>query len=111
MSRHPNSMVQGALEALAFASAEANVDDYVVTIPEAIDVKAIRRTFGLSQARFADTFGLTVARIRDWEQGRYQPDSAARAYLTIIQRDPEAVKRALGESTVVHGQTRPSGPS
>ena len=41
-------------------------------------------------------YNLTIARVRDWEQGRSVPDSAARAYLTVIEKEPEAVKRALG---------------
>ena len=93
MAKHRNSMVQGALEALAFANGER--DGYVVTIPNEIDVRAIRARYGLSQAAFANRFGFTLARVRDWEQKRSTPDSAARGYLTLIAREPEAVHRAL----------------
>jgi putative transcriptional regulator len=51
----------------------------------------------LSQAAFAKTYRINVARLRDLEQGRTQADSALLAYLTVIERDPDAVRRALGE--------------
>jgi putative transcriptional regulator len=40
-------------------------------------------------------YGLSIASLRDWEQGRFSPDPTARAYLTIIDRAPEAVEKAL----------------
>lgn len=40
-------------------------------------------------------YNLSVARVRDWEQGRSQPDGAVRAYLREIEREPQAVERAL----------------
>ena len=95
MAKHTNSMVQGALEALAFANGDADPTDYVITIPSNIDVKAMRKNLGLSQAKFAKTYGFTAARVRDWEQGRSRPDGAMRAYLMVIQKEPKAVKRAL----------------
>lgn len=42
------------------------------------------------------TYGFTLGVVRDWEQGRYQPDQASRAYLLVIECEPEAVGRALG---------------
>ena len=59
------------------------------------DTKAIRQALRLSQREFATTFQLSLATVRDWEQGRYQPDQAARTLLRVIARDPKAVKRAL----------------
>jgi DNA-binding transcriptional regulator YiaG len=50
---------------------------------------------GLSQDKFAERFGFTRARVRDWEQGRSKPDGAVRAYLIVIDREREAVERAL----------------
>jgi len=60
-----------------------------------VDVAAIRKQSGLSQSAFAARYGLPVATVRDWEQGRRAPEGAARAYLTVIAREPEAVARAL----------------
>jgi putative transcriptional regulator len=50
-----------------------------------------------SQRQFAETYRINVARLRDLEQGRTQPDSAMLAYLTVIEREPKAVERALRE--------------
>jgi len=58
-------------------------------------VKIIRRALGLSQEEFAARYHIPVGTLRDWEQGRAVPDQAARAYLTVIARDPEAVHKAL----------------
>lgn len=63
--------------------------------PASVDVRAIRKRLSLSQAGFARRFGFSLATIRDWEQGRYQPDQAARSYLLVIEREPEVVERAL----------------
>ena len=58
-------------------------------------VKIIRRALGISQEDFATRYHIPIGTLRDWEQGRVQPDQAARAYLTVIARDPEAVRKAL----------------
>jgi putative transcriptional regulator len=58
-------------------------------------VKSIRDELRLSQREFAERFGFNVDRIQDWEQGRSKPDGALRAYLPVIQREHEAVERAL----------------
>ncbi len=63
-----------------------------------VDVKAIRARSRLSQRQFAETFGLSIRTVQDWEQGRYTPDGPARVLLTVIDRNPEAVKKALGEA-------------
>lgn len=69
----------------------------VADIPAEIDVKAIRKAEGrLTQEAFAKRYGLSFGTVRDWEQQRRTPDRIARAYLTLIARDPEAVRRALG---------------
>jgi putative transcriptional regulator len=58
--------------------------------------KRIRWRLRLSQAEFAKTFRIPLGTLRDWEQHRREPDQAARAYLEVIAREPEAVRRALG---------------
>ena len=58
-------------------------------------VTADRKRLGLSQARFAARFGFALDAVRNWEQGRRQPDVAARAFLMVIDREPDAVTRAL----------------
>jgi putative transcriptional regulator len=50
----------------------------------------------LTQEEFAVRYHIPLGTLRDWEQGRCEPDQPARAYLTVIAHDPEGVKRALG---------------
>ncbi len=71
------------------------INDERTVIMEPIDIKAIRVKFDMSQERFARTFGLNVAALRDWEQQRRAPRGPARTLLQIIDREPAAVKRAL----------------
>lgn len=63
--------------------------------PAQVDVKAIRERTGLSQEDFALRFGLDVATVRNWEQGRSSPDTASRILLAVIARNPEAVQAVL----------------
>lgn len=57
--------------------------------------REIRTRLNLTQEQFAERFQLRLGTIRDWEQGKKAPDSAARALLRVIDRNPEAVDRAL----------------
>ena len=57
--------------------------------------KVVRQALGLSQEEFAKQFKIPVGTLRDWEQGRVEPDQAARAYLMVIARNPQAVRQAL----------------
>ena len=57
--------------------------------------KIIRRALGMSQEEFATRFHIPIGTLRDWEQGRKDPDAAARAYLMVIGRNPSAVTEAL----------------
>ena len=63
-------------------------------------VKVMRRALRLSQEEFSAKFHIPLGTLRDWEQGRKEPDAAARAYLIVIGREPEAVGRALGADGV-----------
>ena len=55
----------------------------------------IRVPHDLTQEEFAARYHIPLGTLRDWEQGRAEPDQATRAYLTVIARDPEGVQRAL----------------
>jgi putative transcriptional regulator len=72
-----------------------NGGGFVAHIPDEVDVKAIRNRLNLSQPKFAATFGFSVGRIRDWEQKRFPVDAPSRIFLTVIEREPAAVMRAL----------------
>lgn len=63
--------------------------------PKPIDVKAICKRVKVSQAEFARAYGISKRALQEWEQGGRQPDSAARAYLTVIAKRPAIVRRAL----------------
>lgn len=65
-----------------------------LVVHHAIDVAAIRKKTGLSQTEFAARFGLDVAAVRDWEQGRRVPERSARVLLRVIDSEPDAVVRA-----------------
>ena len=56
---------------------------------------ALRKRLGLSQAEFARQFMFNLRTLRDWEQGRRQPEGIARTYLRVIERNPDAVRAAL----------------
>jgi putative transcriptional regulator len=58
-------------------------------------VKVMRRALHLTQEEFAQRFHIPLGTLRDWEQGKTQPDQAARAYLKVIARNPKAVLEAL----------------
>jgi putative transcriptional regulator len=62
--------------------------------PKPVDVKAIRKLVKMSQAEFSRTYGISKRALQEWEQGGRQPDSAARAYLTVIAKEPAIVRRA-----------------
>ena len=94
MSRAGSRILGSVRNARAFARGEAS-DGFVVHVPEAIDVKAIRGKLGLSQAAFASRYGFSAAAVRDWEQGRRQPEQAARVLLMVIDEAPQTVDRAL----------------
>ena len=59
------------------------------------DVKAIRAKLGKSQAEFSLMIGVSVATLRNWEQGRRRPDGPALALLRVVSAAPKAVTRAL----------------
>jgi putative transcriptional regulator len=62
------------------------------------NVKKLRERLGLTQEAFAAVYRIPVGTLRDWEQARKRPDAPARAYLTVIARNPEAVAGLLGEA-------------
>jgi len=65
---------------------------------EPVDVKAIRSATKKSQEKFAETFCIPVGTVRDWEQGRRQPDAPARVLLHLIEKEPETVERLIARA-------------
>lgn len=92
-SRFGDELLKSAREASAIAKGEA--EPARVFTPPVLDVAAIRKRTGLSQARFAQRYGFSPAAVKDWEQRRRTPEASARTLLLVIDREPEAVERAL----------------
>jgi putative transcriptional regulator len=102
--KHDWSRVDAMTEAERHAAALSDPDAQPLT-PEGIgrmrrtpQARVIRRALGLSQEEFAQRFQIPLGTLRDWEQGRKEPDAAARAYLVVIGRNPFAVAEALRAS-------------
>ena len=84
-------------EVLAHVRGEVELPCRIVDDPSAERILALRKRMKLSRREFADRFGLDARAVQDWEQGRRLPDRAARVLLTVIERDPKAVERALAD--------------
>jgi putative transcriptional regulator len=96
MSAAGKSILTGLQDALAYAQGDTTRgQSHTVRVPETVDVKAIRKRLGLTQAAFAQRYGFELSSIRNWEQGRRQPEGPARLLLLVIDKEPEAVHRAL----------------
>ena len=65
---------------------------HVVEVP---DVRAIRRKLRMSQSEFAERYRIPLPTLKNWEQGRRQPDAPAAAYLHAIARRPREISEAL----------------
>jgi putative transcriptional regulator len=59
------------------------------------NVKGIRRKLHVSQSEFAHMIGVSVDTVQNWEQKRREPEGPAKALLTVAQKNPAAVVRAL----------------
>jgi len=94
VSKAGSRILGSVRKARAFARGEVS-ECFVAHVPGEIDVKAIRQKLGLSQEVFALRFGFSPAAVRDWEQGRQQPEKAARVLLLVIDEAPQTVERAL----------------
>lgn len=88
-------LLESMKELQAHLRGEIKLSETVYHVPPETDVRALRERLGLSQSDFAALFGFNVRSLQDWEQGRRRPEIPIRAYLAVIQRDPQAVIRAL----------------
>jgi putative transcriptional regulator len=100
-TKHDWSRVDAMTDAERHAAALADPDAQPLTPQDFRRVKPvprvsiIRRAFRLSQEEFAAQFHIPVGTLRDWEQGRKEPDAAAKAYLRVIATEPDIVRKAL----------------
>ncbi|MGA9868822.1 MAG: helix-turn-helix domain-containing protein [Acetobacteraceae bacterium] len=104
--RRADALTDEAAHAAALGDPDARplTDDDMERMRRVPRMKTLRRALGLTQDEFARRYQIPLGTLRDWEQGRAEPDQPARAYLKAIAGDPEAVQRAL------HGASR-SPPS
>jgi predicted nucleotidyltransferase/DNA-binding transcriptional regulator YiaG len=109
VSKAASRIVGGIRKARAFARGEVS-EGFVAHVPDTIDVKAIRAKLGLSQHAFALRFGFSAAAVRDWEQGRREPESAARVLLMVIDDAPQVVERVLQKLSVKAGRQTSHAP-
>jgi putative transcriptional regulator len=68
---------------------------YRVTLPTEVDVRTIRKNLHMTQTKFSDAFGFSIDAVKHWECGRRTPEASARAFLTVIAKNPDAVMAAL----------------
>ena len=96
-----DAMTEAERHAAAMADPDARpmTDEQWARARRVPRVSVIRRALKLSQEQFAATFHIPIGTVRDWEQGRYEPDAAARAYLRVIAREPNTVRKALAART------------
>jgi len=90
-------MTSEAVEAAAAADPDARPfsGDELQRVKRIPRIKTLRRALGLTQEEFSACYHVPLGTLQDWEQGRTEPDRPARAYLRVIARDPEGVRRAL----------------
>ncbi len=81
------------MDALSGIMADPSSSD--LPIPSVIDVQAIRKTTGMTQAAFASRIGVPVATLRNWEQGHRSPTGPARVLLALLDRNPRIVEETL----------------
>jgi putative transcriptional regulator len=99
--KHDWSNVDAMTEAEVHAAALKDPDARPITDAEFAQMKRVprtktlRRVLGLTQEEFAARFQIPLGTLRDWEQGRAEPDQTARAYLRAIAGDAAAVQHAL----------------
>jgi putative transcriptional regulator len=95
-------LIGSVKQAMAWAGGEdVPVRVTMVTVERRpiVDVRAVRRALSLSQSEFAARFGFAPATVRNWEQGRTQPDGPARILLAVIAYHPDAVDDALRKAS------------
>ncbi len=95
MKKLSERILEGLADALAHAEGKP-VPGMRVHVPEQVNVAAIRKKTGLSQDVFSARIGVSAATLRNWEQGRRQPEGPARVLLALVSKRPEIVQEMLG---------------
>lgn len=95
MKKPADRIIQGLREATAHARGEP-VAGLKLHIPRTVNVSAVRRRTGLSQAAFSRRIGVSPGTLRNWEQGRRMPEGPARVLLALLDLNPRIVEDTLG---------------
>lgn len=95
--RIPREEVQQAARADRDAQPLTPAD--LIRMKRTPQVKIVRRALDLTQEEFAERYHIPLGTLRDWEQGRAEPDQPTKAYLTLIARDPEHVNHTLNSKS------------
>ena len=96
MTKAARRIMQGLREAAAHAQGK-KVPGIRLHVPVVVNVSAVRRRTGLSQAAFSRQIGVSTATLRNWEQGRRAPEGPARVLLAMLSRNPRIVQETLGK--------------
>lgn len=101
-------MTEAEVEAAAAADPDARpfTPEELAKVRRVPRTKTLRRALGLTQEEFSARYHIPLGTLRDWEQGRTEPDQPARAYLMAIAGDPEGVLRALQGAPIPQGEER-----
>jgi putative transcriptional regulator len=100
MSDVGKSLIQGVEEALEYAKGINNgARAHKVKVPAEIDVSAIRKKLDMSRQEFSAEFGFSIRTLEKWERGERLPEGPTRAYLTVIEKNPNAVIAALQQAS------------
>jgi putative transcriptional regulator len=97
MSKFGKELIESLSQAAAHVRGR-KVRGLRVTKVELPDVGAIRRSLRMSQHRFATAYRSPLPTLKNWEQGRRQPDAPAAAYLLAIKRRPKLVMKAVARA-------------
>jgi putative transcriptional regulator len=106
MAKPLSKAARDALAATDWGKVEAMTDEdiarQIASNPDAapdmapeIDVRAIRRAGGMTQAQFAAAYEFSVRTVQEWERGAKRPSGPARTLLRAIKGDPEGLRKAL----------------
>ena len=88
-----DKIAAGLEDAIAFAGG----DEARARAVKPVDLKALRLRIGKTQGEFSKDFKLPIGTLRDWEQHRREPDTGSKVYLSMIEADPEGVKKILAK--------------
>jgi putative transcriptional regulator len=99
MTKAGQEILEGAKAGLAYIRGDESQGRAHYIITADINVKSVREKTGLTQERFAETYGFSLSTLKKWESGNRKPEGPAKAYLMVINERPNVVKNALHSAT------------